>query len=203
MVTRRIIIHNSTNRQSGFTLLELLIVLALLVAIATIAMPTLVSEMRNNQVYESGESVREILAESRKYAIDSGIDYEFRYEPGGQFFIVIPGESDPMAANSTQDDASVSNYLSLSGELAEDFQIRAMEDAGESIESLPVEAFGSLENASLLAQKSWSAPVLFHFDGTAEDFAFRVSDDDGRTVELSIRGLTGAIRLSQVYQETL
>ena len=191
------------NPQSGFTILELLIVLALLAAISVIVMPTLLDEMRNNQVYEAGESVREILAESRKYAIDSGIDYEFRYEPGGQFFIVIPSETDPVASNATQDDAAVGNYLSLSGELAEEFQIEALEGAGESSETLPIEAFGTLENSSILSQKSWSAPVMFRFDGTAEDFEFRVSDDERRTVELSIRGLTGAIRLSQVYQESL
>jgi prepilin-type N-terminal cleavage/methylation domain-containing protein len=198
--------HNAIqpDQRSAFSLIELLIVLALLAAVAAITTPTLISEMRNNQVFEAGETVREVLAESRKYAIDSGIDYEFRYEPGGQYFVVIPSEDEPSNANSMQDDSSVANYVSVSGELPENFQIRAMEDsAGESVESLPPETFGQLENALQLSQKTWSRPILFHFDGTAQDFQFRVSDDERRTVEISIRGLTGAIRLSQVYQETL
>ncbi|MEZ6059056.1 MAG: prepilin-type N-terminal cleavage/methylation domain-containing protein [Planctomycetaceae bacterium] len=191
------------NRRSGFSLMELMIVLGLLVAVAAIATPTLLSEMRNNRVYDAGETVREVLAESRRLAIDSGIDYQFRYEPNGQHFIVVPTEIEPKDSNSLIGEQSTSTYVRLTGDLGSGFRIRAMDDTQDTAERLGPEWFGNVQDGALLAQKSWSTARLFRFDGTSDDFKFRVTDDAERTVEISVRGLTGAVRLSQVYQGSL
>ena len=195
--------HTPHRARSGFTLFELMVVLGLLVAISAIVTPTLVSEMRNNRVYESGEAVREVLAESRRLAIDSGIDYQFRYEPNGRSFIVLPTELEPSDANSLMGQQNTATYMRLSGELSDGFQIRAMDGAQDTVERLGPEWFGNMPDGSLLAQKSWSAARLFYFDGTTDDFRFRITDSEQRTVEISIRGMTGSVRLSQVYQGSL
>lgn len=181
--------------------MELLIVLAVLVAISAMAAPSLIERMKDSTVQESAESVREIVAEARTYAIDSGIDYQFRYEPNGQYFVVLPTEQEPTTANSTSTDSSSGEYMRLSGELPEGLSLRAMDGEEDSSERLEPEWFGALPDAGVLSEKSWSQPVYFHFDGSALDHTFRVMDTDGRTAEISIRGLTGSVRLSGVYRE--
>ncbi len=69
-----------TSSLSGFSLMEVLIVLAILIAVSAMAAPALIDRIKDSNIQESAESVREIVSEARTYAIDSGIDYQFRFE---------------------------------------------------------------------------------------------------------------------------
>lgn len=187
---------------SGFTLMEMLIVIALLVAITTAVAPNLIERLRDSQVHRGADSVREVLSEARMYAIDSGIDYQFRYEIDGQFFVVLPTELEPTISNSLTADAASSEYMRLSGELQDTLFLRSLPDAENSAARLESKWFGGLPDAGVLSQKTWSAPIYFHIDGSATDHTFRVMDDAGRTAELKVRGLTGAVRMSPVFTES-
>lgn len=187
--------------RSGFSLLELLIVIGLLVVVGAIAVPGFISRLRDSQVMRAADSVREVLAEARTFAIDSGIDYQFRYEANGQYFVVLPTEIEPSNSNSTTNDSSTSEYMRLSGQLDETLFLRAMDDQPEMSDRLEASWFGGLPDSGVLSQKSWSSPIYFRFDGSATDSRFRVMDEAGRVSELSVRGLTGAVRLSPVYTE--
>ena len=178
-----------------------MVVLGLIVVISSIAAPALMDRMRDNTLYGAADQVRQVLSEARTYAIDSGIDYQFRYEPEGQWFVVLPTEIEPATANSVSSDADTSEYMRLSGQLEEELFLRAEKDEVDSTEQLEATWFGGLPDSSTLAGKGWSAPIYFRFDGSASDRIFRVMDKDGRTAELSVRGLTGAVRLSGVYVE--
>lgn len=193
-------------QRRGFSLAELLIVLALLLALAGLAAPALMDRLAESQVYRAAESVREVLAEARTFAIDTGIDYQFRYEVNGQYFVVLPEEIEPSTANSVTDDSDSSEYLRLSGQLNEGIQLRAADESSgdeerQATEQLSPAWFGGLPDAGMLSSKSWSAPIAFHFDGSASDGTFRVMDESGRTADISVRGLTGAVRLAAVYRE--
>lgn len=188
-------------RRSGFSMLELLIVIGLLVVVAGIAIPGFMSRIRDGQVHRAADSVREVLAEARVFAIDSGIDYQFRYEVNGHSFVVLPTEIEPADSNSTMNDSGSSEYMRLSGELDETLFLRGMDGESDMTEQLEGTWFGGLPDGGALSQKTWSSPIYFRFDGSATDRKFRVMDEAGRTSELSVRGLTGAIRLAPVYQE--
>lgn len=188
-------------RLSGFSLMELLIVLGLLVVISGFAAPNLIDRLRDSTVYRGAETVREVLAEARTFAIDSGIDYQFRYEPDGQYFVVLPTEIEPGTANSTTTDASSGEYMRLSGQLESTLFLRPMPEQTEATEQLEASWFGGLSDGGTLATKTWSSPIYFRFDGSATDKLFRVTDDQGRTAELSVRGLTGSVRLAPVYRQ--
>ncbi len=187
--------------RSGFSLMELLIVLGLLVVLAGIAMPNLIDRMRDSQVLRAADSVREILSEARTYAIDSGIDYQFRYEMNGHFFVVLPTEIEPATSNSTTSETDTADYMRLSGELEDTLFLRSMKDEQVATERLEPAWFGALPDAGELGTKTWSAPIYFRFDGSASDQTFRVMDESGRTSELSVRGLTGSVRLTPVFLE--
>ena len=183
----------------GFSLLELLIVIAVLLSVSAMAIPPMMDRLQNGRVQDAAESVREVLANARRYAIDAGVDYHFRYELNGQAFVAIPAEPSPVLANSYSGDEEDTRIVVEAGELDETLFIKPMSGADTLSESLEVEAFTDLPNAGELAQKTWSAPILFRFDGTAEDSQFHVMDDGTRTAEITVRGLTGSARVSQVF----
>ena len=183
----------------GFSLLELLIVIAVLLSVSAMAIPPMMDRLQSGRVQDAAESVREVLANARRYAIDAGVDYHFRYELNGRAFVAIPAEPSPVLANSYSGDEEDTRIVVEAGELDETLFIKPMPEADTLSESLEVEAFTDLPNAGELAQKTWSAPILFRFDGTAEDSQFRVMDDGTRTAEITVRGLTGSARVSQVF----
>jgi len=185
----------------GFSLLELLVVVAIIGFLAAMVAPNVIAQVRENRVAQAAESVREVIVEARNFAIDSGIDYQFRYEPNGQRFVVLPRELEPGEANSTDSDSATGNYLRLSGQLEESIRFSAPEDSDEAIETLDSRWFGQLADALSLSQLNWSAPIVFRFDGRADDGAFRVVSESGLTADLEVRGLTAGIRVSRVYPE--
>lgn len=186
-------------RPSAFTLFELLIVIAIATAISAMAAPQLMSMMREGTVFEAAEQIRQSMGEARRFAIDTGIDYEFRYEINGHTAVILPAE---LERDVTEDGTSrtTDEYFRMLVELPEAMRLRAAEGVEEAPERLEPVNFGSLTGEQL-SQKSWSKPLLFRFDGTSEDFELRVSDEAGLTSDILVRGLTGAVRASQVYPE--
>jgi len=185
----------------GFTLLELLVVVAILVVMAALVAPNVVSQVQETRVAQAAESVRDIIARSRTFALDTGIDYQFRYEPNGRKFVVLPVELEPSDSNSTGGRSETSNYLRLSGELNEGFRLLAADDDNQRIESLEANWFGQLDNALQLSQATWSSPIVFRFDGTADDADLQVTTDERLAADLSVPGLTGGVSVSRVYRE--
>lgn len=186
-------------RDSAFTLFELLIVLAVVVAVTAMAAPSMMERVRSGRVQEAAENLREVVAACRTYAIESGVDYQFRFEPGGHFAAAIPAEQNISPGNSSDADDETADFMYRSVELPETIFIRTGHNDTSGSETLDLPAFGDLENAGTLASKSWSLPILFRSDGSAEDKTFRVMDEQQRSCEVSVRGLTGAISLSGVY----
>ncbi|MCP4175173.1 MAG: prepilin-type N-terminal cleavage/methylation domain-containing protein [Fuerstiella sp.] len=195
-------LHHSrqAHRSGGFSLMELMIVLAILAMISAMAAPQLMSMIRESTVFEAADRVRATLGQARQFAIDTGIDYEFRYELNGPAMVLLPSENELNLDDSGSQSTTTEEYIRLLVELSEDMRLRADAGVEELSETLDAEQFGSL-GGSELSRKSWSRPIMFRFDGMADDFVFRVSDEEGLTSKIDLRGITGTARTSQVYQE--
>lgn len=189
------------SRRGAFTVLEIMIVVAIISMIAAMATPQLMSLMRESSVFREAEKVREGMSDARRYAIETGIDYEFRYELNSSSFVVLPSEQE-LNVDDAGDSTTTEQYFRVHGELAEGIQLKAEEGVEETSESLDPEVFTGLD-ATELSQKSWSQAVVFSFDGTAQDFTIRVADPSGLTAKVTVRGLTGAVstRANEIYQE--
>ena len=196
---RRCHTQSHASSTAGFSLLELLLVIGVLVAVSAMAVPPLMDRIRAGRVQDAAESVRDVLGNARRYAIDAGVDYHFRYEINGHFFVAIPAEPNPILANSYSGDEQDTRVVVEAGEIDETLFLRPFSGDTSGGESLEPEAFTDLPNAGELASKTWSAPILFRFDGTSEDKRFRVIDEEQNAAEISVRGLTGAVRVSQVF----
>ena len=193
--------YSGRNRRTGFSLLELLVVVAILVLLAALVAPNVVVRMQENRVAQAAESVRDVIARSRTFALDAGIDYQFRYESNGRNFVVLPLEMEPVDSNSTFGDSETSNYVRLTGELDDGLRLLAIDDDDQTVKSLETAWFGQLANSLQLSQATWSSPIIFRFDGTADDAEFQVTTNDKVAADLTIRGLTGSVSVSRVYRE--
>lgn len=189
--------------RSAFTLVEMLLVLAVLVAFTTIAWPSFQRLYATQFLLEGAEQVRLQFAATRTRAIESGIVYQFRWEPDGRRYLSLPYEAEldlpAEGEGETQEDLSGNVARRYVGELPEKLTFVGGKDAGG--QSLPTDLFASFPDADKLAAVAWSAPVLFQPDGTAVDGELIVGDLTGRNVALVLRGATGAVAVSPIQQE--
>jgi len=185
----------SANRgRTGFTLLEMLLVLAILAAVAAICFPAVDHMYQSHRLGHSANEIRTKLAATRLHAIDDGIKYQFRIEPGGRYSVAVPLEDATTRFGVAGDNEQLRTWR-YQAELPQGLCFATDERARER---LAFESLRHLNGASELAGVQWSAPVVFSTDGTATHVAFRVQDVDGRSVTVTIRGLTGAASVSSV-----
>ena len=195
----------SRRQHGGFTLLELVLVLSVLAVVAALTWPSLMRYLREQKVQEGAEAARAAASRTRINAIDTGLTYQFRYEPGGRRFCVVPFDSPANIEGSASDpagDDGISKFPVLSGQLSETSQfVPPDDDSGGVLESLGPESFADLPDAGELAATTWGPPILFYPDGTAIDATFSVTDEEQQRIELTIRGLTGTLSVSPLMQE--
>ena len=196
---RQALVQRKSHRRIGYTLLELLIVLAIILIVSALAAPSLMDRVRSGNVREAAQHVSEVLAAARTYAIDAGVDYHFRFEVGGNHVVAIPAEPGETLGNSNGSNADSADFLFRSRTLSDTIVRQYSHDSKSGTETLKGPAFGNLENSGELMSKNWSEPILFRFDGSSETMTFRVMDKEQRSCDVSVRGLTGAISTSGVF----
>ena len=197
---------NSTPSHSGYTLMELLLAMGVLIAIAGIAWPLVQGQFERYRLKSEVENVRSKLASTRIRAIDSGLMYQFLYEPGGRNFIVVPFEG--LETEAEQVDAGGGSLYRIAGSLSENVMFETSEDAAMTSGELPGlsvisdDFLSGLPRSLELSSVSWSQPILFFPDGTAVTAAFNVVDANKQFVRISVRELTGAVSVDAIRRET-
>ena len=202
-------------RRGAYTLMEMLLVLVIIGIIIAVAWPNVMRLSGQQQLTESAEKVRVLIASARANAIDSGLVYQFRHEPGGRSFVVVPFEREFEGISATSQQTATATGLGRfskgSGTLPEGVTFAAPSllnptGSGTSAlatglgQKLSADAFNGLPNASNLQSKSWSGPILFQSDGTASDASLDLIDSHNQRVTLQVRGVTGAVSVSRVFQ---
>lgn len=188
--------------RSAFTLVEMLLVLAVLIAFTAIAWPSFQRLYGTQYLLEGAEHVRLQLASTRTRAIESGVVYQFRWEPDGRRYLSLPYEAelDLDPEGNVQGNLTGTLARRFVGELPAKLHFVGGRDSVGG-QSLPPELFQSFPDADKLAGVAWSAPVLFQPDGSAADGELIVSDQTGREVALVLRGVTGGVSVNPLQQE--
>jgi prepilin-type N-terminal cleavage/methylation domain-containing protein len=162
----------------GFTLLELLLILAILVVIGAAAYPTLSSMYGDVKVKAAADQVRAAWVEARAEAIEDGREYAFGVEKDTGKFRVAPAISFVDVADLGEDSAPP--YVQ-EGELTSGITF----DLGEA-ENLKVEG-------------AWTIVAVFKPDGTcATDVEIALKEQDAETAQLvvRVRAMTGAVKVA-------
>ncbi len=101
---------HSTPR-SGYTLLELMLVLAVLTVIVSLTWPSLRKPLHRSAVQEAASQLVKDLGQARLAAIESGQSIRFRYEPGGGRYLLdsataAANDEDAAGGSAGEDEAS-------------------------------------------------------------------------------------------------
>jgi len=179
-------------RRTAFTLLEVLLVMAILLIIAAVCIPTMTAMFGDTKVRGAGDEVRYAMAEARARSIDNGVPYRFAKKPGTEKFRIAPDTSESWT--STGSNVSTDDDKSMEGSMPKGILFDA--DGGQ----------GGSGNST----GDWTPVVVFLPDGscklpdgtTDKDATITVKPHDGGySLIVRVRCLTGIITVKTNKQE--
>jgi prepilin-type N-terminal cleavage/methylation domain-containing protein len=215
--------------ESGFTLLEVTVVLAVLGVFAAVSWPLLRPQFETSLLQGAAKQVRTELAKTRHRAMETGVAQHFLYQPGQRRFeVVAGGEPQPNAVSATNgldaervglahdasgDEKPTSHHADVQ-HLPEGVCFARSEldpcvdpDVEQrSADPVPSEAHdtmgGGRAPSELHAARriEWAAPIAFYPDGRTSNATIRLESEGGATVDITLRGLTGVVTIGQLHR---
>ena len=184
--------------------MEMVLVLAVLVAVAALALPALRGPMDDQRLRKAGDIVRAQWAKARVRAMKTGRMHVFRYEIGTELYSVQPwsGEADaletsggPVMPNTTPsvNAGNIDNHLGVSGAMLPPGNTYLLGETTTDSRAAQLDVSDTNSNSGMGA----SQPIFFYPDGSAAD-ARLVLTNERFCVELKLRGLTGLSRGSDL-----
>jgi prepilin-type N-terminal cleavage/methylation domain-containing protein len=165
-----------SRRRAGFTLLELVVVMAILLILGSLAIPTMVGVRGNTGIKAGVDAVRAKMFDARSKAMDEGVAYRLSVSDDGKKLQVAP--DDPNSVDPTH------HGMTSTEDMPDGVVVKVQ--AQDGVQAAP-------------DQTGWVRVATFMADGTCrEDFIEVVVTDTTVTnaapMRIQIRGVTGAIR---------
>ena len=169
-MTRR----RTATRRPGFTLIEMLLVVAVIIALGAVAYPTLSAMYGDVKIKAAADAVRGAWTEARGHAIEDGRAYRFAVQPGTGKFRFAP---------------DADGFWDGSG--GGDGEAPAFTQEGDLPNGIHFEFGTDLADAG----GGWSTVVVFNPDGgTNADVEVTLKEDDDSTpIVVRVRAMTGAV----------
>jgi prepilin-type N-terminal cleavage/methylation domain-containing protein len=177
--------------RTGYTLLELVLVLALLVVIAAMIYPSAEGMYGHLRLSQGADAVRGAWAAARSHAIDEGRPYRFAIIPNQGNFRVAPDSSEFWGSNGQAQSSTDSPdpAFILSETLPKGLRFAA----GDAAPAAGVQGQSSLPPGAINPEM-WSSRTVFLPDGTASQSVEIVFGANGTMgLVLKLRDLTGAV----------
>ena len=205
------------NRRSALTLFELLLVLAVLVALAGIAIPTFDSMVSSRRLGQSIDKLRNEIMAGRVTAMRTGQAQVIRMTLQAQDYSISPwlggSEAEDASAGATlmesgqviQTQATTGGGAKSTAELAnstlqlsEGILFSVVETLIDSRNALAIEqGGGTVSTGSGSSQgdgSGLSSPLLLYPDGTCTTAQIVLIDERGRRMAIQLRGVTGQLK---------
>lgn len=192
-------LHLRASRR-GLTLMELMLVLALLVVISSITVIALQATLTNQQLRKAGDQVRAQMGRARVRAMKSGRTHVLIADQGANEYSIEPwitgDESVEANAGSLQTGAAGTVLIDSS-------LLMTKETLPEGVVIYGVESV--LDNRAILTESTGSTvsgkgsqlpPIFFYADGTTSPARMTLTNSTGLYVVVTLRGLTGAAQTS-------
>jgi len=194
------------SRPAAFTLIELLLVLALIAIVAALAVPTLSGSLSTWQLRAAGDNIQTRWIQTRTQAIRTGQTHVFRYLSQSDRFLIEPwiiGEPLPVTGLVV---AEADDHVTEATRDVDDTE-RSLDPGRQPFRLSVGIVFAGMElpDSDLLLpeaiQDGWSSPILFHPDGTTSSTVLYLANGEGQALEVSLRGMTGTCRVGEVVAD--
>lgn len=183
--------HRSIAARRAFTLVEMMLVLAVILVLAAMALPELRGPIARQRLVSGAETVRAAWNNARSDAMMTGEIHLFRYEPETGNYTVqrwvnadTSSSTGPSAGSTTASDEALSLPEEVRFLAGEEYDPRA-----------------DYEAAAMSNADSGSAPsVMFYPDGTTSTVELEIANAFDTRVRISLRGMTGVVTVSRPYE---
>lgn len=213
-------------RSRGFTLLELIVVVAIIALMTSLIWPSLSSAMHRSQLVNAAKQLRTELAQTRLQAIETGTTLQFRYFPGKNRYEIKPAEFNLQQSfemeepedgerphKDLQDEPqNLSSHEGVHSKTLPDgirFQENIVfrdpnadfdEEFSGDEKKVPEEE--SLPKDQVDDDKEidfeWSKPIIFYPNGRTTNARIDLNGQGNFRIDLTVRGLTGAVILGKI-----
>ena len=199
MSSRSTIHQRACAQASAFTVLEVVLVLALLVVLAAIIWPSFDRPFSTQRLHSAADVVKSEWMRSRIRAMTTGLPHVFRFQPEtGYFQIECLGGMDAEIESSQPMDFGVPIQPKLpTGEA----DAPGLPDGVVFLQSQTVSDMRGMmveSQAVVQASAGWSQPIFFYPDGTTSTAQLVLRNEHELYVLVQLRGLTGVATVSDV-----
>jgi prepilin-type N-terminal cleavage/methylation domain-containing protein len=174
--------------RAGYTVLELIVVLAILVILSSIIVPSVDSFYGNYKLTQAADMVRTAWAEARTRALNEARPYRFAIVPNKGNFRIAPDLTEYWSNALPTASATAPAPLISSRSLPDGLRFSA-----DSPDSGPASGPSSLPDAKVPLD-AWASKAVFRPNGSAkQDVEIIFGDKKTRQLTLRLRALTGAV----------
>ena len=188
------------NDRVGFTLIEMIMVVAILILIAALSIPAVSRSFSSQKLNKSVDLVRTQMNRARIKALKTGEVYGFFYEPQGTTYRIAEfnAQAQDIIENGSgnrndDDEIRSSNY-----DYDEDRLPRDVKFVGHSIQD---DARAKMVISETNLDTGQLFPILFYPDGTSQNATLVLENRDGDLMSVILRGLTGTTRVRKLEDE--
>lgn len=212
------LLHRTTR---GFTLLELMLVLAIIATIAAIAVPSLTGVFDRQKLRGATESIRLAWDEARLDAMRSGQAQVFTCElETGNYLIqplVLQSDMQNVGAGATViTGAGLMETEEVNNGMGNSIGLGAVDGGGQDAEQLEdgmtflvcravgdMRSFATAQESSMsgtgaVTEQNVSESVIFYPDGSTSTAEVRLKNERGDIRAVQLRGLTGHTRTVEI-----
>lgn len=172
-------------RRSGFTLLEMVLVLAVIVMLAAMAYPTMTGWFRGETMKSASDTVRAAISMARHLAIEEGEPYRLCIVEGGGNLRAAPDRDDAWNGGTSDEEEEHEDALPQGVALSIDHGV----SEGEIV------SFGNKQTAMEIggvSPSAWQKVAVFYPDGRADfDVTILCEGLGVRPIAVHLRALTG------------
>ncbi len=182
------------NNLPAYTLLELLLVMALILLMAALTVPVMESMLSDSRITAAGDQIRGRMAEARAQAMDQGKPWKFAFLPNSSLYQLAPEDSVEWTGNNRD---LVQKADVIRAELPKEIYFGVTQEDIQNGREPPTPG------------SAWTTAAVYLPDGSARD---TVKDDGTVSLDtvtyfgkmgivpqrIQLRGLTGVVTIEAV-----
>jgi prepilin-type N-terminal cleavage/methylation domain-containing protein len=190
----------------GFTLLELALVLAMIVALASIAIPSFRGSMGRQRLRKAAEALRVQCVRTRQRAMNTATTHSLMIAPGSGTFLSVWYAPNLDELNQSQQLTAAAEAESIAalqgGQEVPEGLGRSLPEGVTFREVSATEAPAlSASGTALPVDVAASQSILFYPDGSTSTAQVTLAGDENQTITVFLRGLTGGVRVGPIQRE--